>query len=244
LGTSSNGIKTTIGAAYTGKKIKLAGSKAFRLGIWDTAGSEQFESMTALYYRGAKAAIVCYDITDVSSFEKAKFYVNELRENVPDCRLYLCGTKSDLVSSGKHFRGVPQHEVTEYGQKVNARTVIETSSKTGQNVEELFWRIAKDFLEEITTGKVDNTADTFGVEPSQLKPAYEESIVGANGPAALKVQINGPRIADMCGLLKLCFESVFSRLLPSVYIFVYCKISLFGMSFLIPLLSPVILLIY
>ena len=45
----------------------------------DTAGSERYEAMSRIYYRGAKAAIVCYDLTDSSSFERAKFWVKELR---------------------------------------------------------------------------------------------------------------------------------------------------------------------
>lgn len=35
--------------------------------------------MSRIYYRGAKAAIVCYDLTDSSSFERAKFWVKELQ---------------------------------------------------------------------------------------------------------------------------------------------------------------------
>ena len=47
----------------------------------DTAGGEEYESMSRIYYRGAKAAIVCYDLTDHTSFEKAHFWVNELKTN-------------------------------------------------------------------------------------------------------------------------------------------------------------------
>ncbi|XP_076364232.1 ras-related protein Rab-24-like isoform X2 [Tachypleus tridentatus] len=39
----------------------------------DTAGSERYEAMSKIYYRGAKAAIVCYDLTDSSSFERDAF---------------------------------------------------------------------------------------------------------------------------------------------------------------------------
>jgi GTPase SAR1 family protein len=40
------------------------------LGVWDTAGSERYESMSRIYYRGAKAAIICYDVTNESSWDK------------------------------------------------------------------------------------------------------------------------------------------------------------------------------
>ena len=37
--------------------------------------------MSRIYYRGARGAIVCYDLTDNTSFERAKFWVNELKNN-------------------------------------------------------------------------------------------------------------------------------------------------------------------
>ena len=47
----------------------------------DTAGSERYEAMSRIYYRGARGAIVCYDLTDKTSYERAKFWVNELKNN-------------------------------------------------------------------------------------------------------------------------------------------------------------------
>ena len=49
--------------------------------LQDTAGSERYEAMSRIYYRGAKAAIVCYDITDKSSYDRVRFWVEELRKN-------------------------------------------------------------------------------------------------------------------------------------------------------------------
>lgn len=141
----------TIGAAFVAKRVIL-GTKCVNLGIWDTAGSERFEpSFSALYYRGAKAAIVCYDLTDSSSFTKAKFYVTEIEKHSEGCWIYLCGTKRDLVNSGEQKRDVSYNEAVNYSQEVKARTVVETSSKTGQNVDELFLTIAQDILKEMET---------------------------------------------------------------------------------------------
>ncbi|XP_010793782.1 xanthine dehydrogenase/oxidase-like [Notothenia coriiceps] len=51
--------QNTIGAAFVAKPIQV-GEKVITLGIWDTAGSERYEAMSRIYYRGARAAIVCY----------------------------------------------------------------------------------------------------------------------------------------------------------------------------------------
>lgn len=51
------------------------------LSIWDTAGSERYEALSRMYFRGARAAIVAIDASDSSSFEKAKFWCSELKMN-------------------------------------------------------------------------------------------------------------------------------------------------------------------
>merc|ERR1719403_350883 len=48
--------------------------------IWDTAGQEKFKSLVPMYYKGAQAALVVYDITDRESFENSKGWVNELQK--------------------------------------------------------------------------------------------------------------------------------------------------------------------
>lgn len=92
--------QNTIGAAFVAKVMSV-GDRTVTLGIWDTAGSERYEAMSRIYYRGAKAAIVCYDLTDSSSFERAKFWVKELRSLEEGCQIYLCGTKSDLLEEDR-----------------------------------------------------------------------------------------------------------------------------------------------
>ena len=48
--------------------------------IWDTAGQERYHSLAPMYYRGASAAIVVYDITKADTLERAKSWVKELRQ--------------------------------------------------------------------------------------------------------------------------------------------------------------------
>ena len=50
--------------------------------IWDTAGQERYHSLAPMYYRGAQAAIVVYDITNADTFERAKSWVKELQRQV------------------------------------------------------------------------------------------------------------------------------------------------------------------
>ncbi|XP_076372676.1 ras-related protein Rab-24-like isoform X2 [Tachypleus tridentatus] len=125
--------QNTIGAAFGAKKIYID-NRQITMGVWDTAGSERYEAMSRIYYRGAKAAIVCYDLTEDSSFERAKFWVNELKKYEENCKIYLCGTKKDLVQEDRQMRKVDYHITTDYADEMGAE-LYETSSKTGECVE-------------------------------------------------------------------------------------------------------------
>ncbi|KAM9066803.1 ras-related protein Rab-24 isoform X2 [Antechinus flavipes] len=119
--------QNTIGAAFVAKVMSV-GDRTVTLGIWDTAGSERYEAMSRIYYRGAKAAIVCYDLTDSSSFERAKFWVKELQSLEESCQIYLCGTKSDLLEEDRRLRRVDFHDVQDYAD------------------DELFQKVAEDYV--------------------------------------------------------------------------------------------------
>jgi len=62
---------STTGAFFVTKKIYVGGCKV-RLQLWDTAGQERFRSMAPMYYRGANAALLLYDITNAATFEDVR----------------------------------------------------------------------------------------------------------------------------------------------------------------------------
>jgi len=136
--------QNTIGAAFAAKEAEANGKK-FMMGIWDTAGAERYEAMSRIYYRGAKAAIVCYDITDRASWERAKFWITELRRYEEDCKIYLVETKLDIVSDNLKQRAVELDLITRYSNGIQAQ-FLQTSSKTGENVAELFQMVANDYM--------------------------------------------------------------------------------------------------
>ncbi|KAL2730807.1 ras-related protein Rab-24-like isoform X1 [Vespula squamosa] len=136
--------QNTIGAAFAAKQIEINGHNLV-MGIWDTAGNERYDAMTRIYYRGAKAAIICYDVTKFNTFQKAKFWVRELRGIEEECKIYLCGTKKDILSN-LDMIAVPDIDIVKnYANGIQAKFFL-TSSKTGENVVELFTEIANDFL--------------------------------------------------------------------------------------------------
>ncbi|XP_003401465.1 ras-related protein Rab-24-like isoform X1 [Bombus affinis] len=137
--------QNTIGAAFAAKQMQVNGKRLI-MGIWDTAGSEKYDAMSRIYYRGAKAAVICYDITKSNTFQRAKFWIRELREIEEGCKIYICATKNDILEHG----AIPSPNidvVKTYTAGIRAKLFI-TSSKTGENVAELFNEIAQDFMSD------------------------------------------------------------------------------------------------
>ena len=94
-----------------------------------------------MYYRGAQAALVVYDITNSDSLRRAKLWVKELRQaGTADMVIGLAGNKADLAAGAK--RQVDIREVTEYADDANL-IFMETSAKRGDNVTEIFMEVAR-----------------------------------------------------------------------------------------------------
>uniref|UniRef100_A0A3B3BA55 Ras-related protein Rab-24 n=1 Tax=Oryzias melastigma TaxID=30732 RepID=A0A3B3BA55_ORYME len=121
--------QNTIGAAFVAKPIQV-GEKVITLGLWDTAGAERYEAMSRIYYRGARAAIICYDLTDSSSFQRAHFWVKELQNCEELCKIYLCGTKSDLIDEDRSRRQIDYHDAQDFAEDELFQKVAEDYNST------------------------------------------------------------------------------------------------------------------
>jgi len=144
-----NKYQNTIGAAYGARTVSVGGREVV-LGIWDTAGSERYESMSRMYYRGSKAAIVCYSVKDEESWERLQFWVSELRKMEEKCKVYICATKVDLLRGDNKNRVIDYHTTTDYCDEIGAE-LFETSSKAGTNISEMFHKVASDYIENNAT---------------------------------------------------------------------------------------------
>ena len=62
-----------------------------------------------------------------------------------NCRIYICATKIDLLKGNNKNRVIDYHNTTDFSEEINAR-LYETSSKSGENIVEMFQEIANDYV--------------------------------------------------------------------------------------------------
>lgn len=159
--------ESTIGAAFLTQTLCLDDTTV-KFEIWDTAGQERYHSLAPMYYRGAQAAIVVYDITNADTFARAKNWVKELqRQARPDIVIALAGNKSDLGQK----RVVEYEEAAAYAEE-NGLLFMETSAKNANNVNEIFLAIAR---------KLPRDQDGGNTQPGGIRPGQSGENEGGNG---------------------------------------------------------------
>ena len=89
--------------------------KKFNIGLFDTAGQEKFRAVTLNYYKGAHGILLLYDISDKSSFENVKTWIDSIKETLGKTKdvkyaIILMGNKLDLIEEGIEERQVNEDD--------------------------------------------------------------------------------------------------------------------------------------
>lgn len=150
----------TIGLEFGVKKLSHNNS-VYKIQLWDTAGQEVFKSLTRNYYRNSNACIFVYDITDRKSFLNIDEWKNEVKDNCNNDNLImiLVGNKSDNKN-----RVISYDEGNDYA-KENNMFFLESSAKTGENINEIFYNIIDNYSD-------DNKNDNNSIVLNQNKKYY------------------------------------------------------------------------
>ncbi|MES1908492.1 MAG: Ras-related protein RABD2c [Cercozoa sp. M6MM] len=160
--TFSDSYISTIGVDFKIRTIELEG-KTIKLQIWDTAGQERFRTITSSYYRGAHGIIVVYDITDMDSFTNVSTWLNEIdRFASESVSKLLVGNKCDLAS-----QRVVSLEQAQSFAKEKQMTLLETSAKSAQNVEEAFKKMASQIKKKVESSQQVKKTEKPTIQVSQ-----------------------------------------------------------------------------
>lgn len=132
--------ESTIAASYIQFPLVVK-EKPIKLNIWDTAGHEKFQCVVPLYARSAEAVIIVFDVSNDATLNAAKKWYNDLKDEVGIIPVsFLCANKIDLVNNP---------DLTDSKKWADENNVYfeKTSAATGENINQLFYRVSEKILE-------------------------------------------------------------------------------------------------
>ncbi len=150
--------QSTIGVEFGAKNIRL-NDQVYRIQIWDTAGQENFRSITRAYFKKCVCAMVVYDITSKESFEHIQNWIDDVHEQSPKTVLIvLIGNKIDL----EERRVISTDEGNDFATQ-NGLIFMETSAKSGVGVKEIFEKTAQEIAKKMEENYYDLNSDNCGI---------------------------------------------------------------------------------
>ncbi|RHZ75862.1 hypothetical protein Glove_209g31 [Diversispora epigaea] len=122
------------------------------LGLWDTAGQENYDNLRPLSYPGSDVAIIVFAIDDPDSLDNVyEKWISEIKHFLPKIPIFLVGTKLDLrndMQTIKELKKVSKKPVTyeegfQVAERINAKNYLECSALTGEGLNEAFEQIIR-----------------------------------------------------------------------------------------------------
>ena len=172
----------TVGFEFLTFNVKVD-EKIVKLQIWDTCGQEVYRSLINGFYRNSSLAILLYGINNIKSFQNLELWLNDIKVNSnPDIKIFLVGNKKDLEEK----REVPIDKAKTFYKEHNLHYFLETSAKTGFNVQKLLIKAANVLYEEskklelrisLSKSENDNNSNNNANNNNNIKLAQEDDIV-------------------------------------------------------------------
>eukprot|EP01115_Flamella_aegyptia_P007512 TRINITY_DN3116_c3_g1_i1.p1 TRINITY_DN3116_c3_g1~~TRINITY_DN3116_c3_g1_i1.p1 ORF type:complete len:199 (-),score=26.87 TRINITY_DN3116_c3_g1_i1:246-842(-) len=148
---------------YTANAI--VDSQPINLGLWDTAGSDEYNTLRPLSYPGTDVFIICFALSSPSSFESVKTkWHPEVTHFNPKTPIILVGTKLDLRDDGNLINSLREQGLKpismENGDKlakeIEAAKYLECSAKTQEGLPVVFEEAVKAVFRDQTNNMSDH----------------------------------------------------------------------------------------
>ena len=134
----------TIGFEFVSFNVRVQ-DKIIKLQIWDTCGQEVYRSLISSFFRSASLAIVVYSIDSEDSFNNIEKWLNDIKtQSNPDVKIFLIGNKADLEDK----RRITKDQGEKLCSDHKLAFFMETSAKTGFNVQNVFIQVAKELYKQ------------------------------------------------------------------------------------------------
>jgi len=106
----------------------MAGSKVYSLGLWDTAGQEEFANLRQKSYRDTDVFVLCFSVVDEASWDNIRAkWLPEIEKQIPNPAVILVGTKIDLRGNAEHMKSLKD-------KKIVSEDFVEVTEEKGKNL--------------------------------------------------------------------------------------------------------------
>jgi len=145
--------------------------KPVNLGLWDTAGSDEYDTLRPLSYPGTDVFLICFSLFSPESFDNVtKKWYKEITEHAPDTPIILVGTKLDLRGKSEAIQSlkeanqepVSSEKGEALGKKIGAKKYLECSALTQEGLAKVFEEAVKVIL---FPKSGDSTSDSASPSP-------------------------------------------------------------------------------
>jgi len=140
--------KLTVGVDILTKDVAFKPGEQATLSIWDIGGQQRFEFIRSTFYKGAAGALLVFDLTREQTYIETRKWLTEIRqfsnENIP---FVFIGNKVDLLEDVGEV--IDREEARAFAEKEGS-IYIETSAKTGINVDDAFTELTRRIVESRT----------------------------------------------------------------------------------------------
>ena len=162
-----NGVHfTSSGIELKNTEIIIDNNK-IQLQLWDTCGQEKYKAVTKSLFNRVQGFITMFDLTKEETFLNVKAWIRFIKEECGNhTPILLVGNKNDLNKI------VSNEEITKFCDEENLN-YLETSSKTGENINKAIIMICEKILE-----KKDETLElnfSFSLDSSVLQKKRKKS---------------------------------------------------------------------
>lgn len=123
----------------TGVEVYMDGVH-ISLGLWDTAGNDQFKQIRPRSYQQADIVLICYSVANPTSLANVhNKWLPEVRENLPKVPVLVVATQTDLRELGT-YRGscITSAEGAQVAREIKAKGYVECSAVSNRGVQQVF----------------------------------------------------------------------------------------------------------
>ncbi|MFX1432972.1 MAG: GTP-binding protein [Promethearchaeota archaeon] len=132
--------KLTVGVDILTKDVEFKPGEIVTLSIWDIGGQQRFDFIREAFYKGATGALIVFDLTREATYTETRKWLSDIRQSAGNIPFALIGNKEDLLEDVGAV--INRDEARSFAENEGS-IYIETSAKTGVNVEHAFRELTR-----------------------------------------------------------------------------------------------------